>query len=169
MARQPGGIARKKIWNSNIGHRCDDEFTYVQTVGGVTLCNSPRITVKDTIIISKNESISLNGVFGSSAIVWDSDIVEKIQILETGDNGIFDLKCFVQSGNVCVTFHQETNPPAFDVMIYPKEGLDYEKRRLKIPSVLVSGYWYLIEPIENQHSESNFNVNVGCFQSGGEL
>lgn len=161
--------SKRKYWNSNIGHRCDDEFVYAQTTGGVILCNSPRICVNDTIVVSKNGTITLKGIIGSSAIVWDSSVVEKIQILETGNDGIFDLKCFVQKDKLCITFHQETNPWPVDIMIYPKEGLNYQKKKMRIPSVLQQGYWYSISPIPAENYDTDFSINISLFQNAGEL
>ena len=161
--------SKKQYWNDNLGHRCDDEFAYRQDVGWVILCNSPRIWSKDTVAIEKSGNITLNGRFGSSAIVWDSEIIDKIQIIETGNDGIFDMRCFVKKNNLCITFHDNTNNTPTADMILPKMGSDYEKRSLKIPGVLKQGYWYLIEPYKVINSNNEFGITVGSFVSGGDL
>jgi len=161
--------ALKQRYNNNIGHRCDDSFLYMMSTGGVILCNSPKINISETIEIKNSGKITLKGTIESSAIVWDSNIVKRVEIHDgTGNNSIFDMKCFVQKDNICVTFHDNTTWDA-EIVVYPYENTDYDKKKYIIPKTLELNNYYIIKPYEITNSNTNFDISISDFVCGGDL
>lgn len=158
-------------YSKDIGNGCDNSrYRYFLSVGSHSyLTRGPKVLVNETVTVTENNTFTLTGKILSSAIVYDTSLIEKLEGNMGGDT--YEIQCSLTNGeDIGVFFIIKSTYGKITLTVTPKQNIEAEVTKISFDlNDLEDGKFYTLSP--NMVSRSNIGgiVSTDEWRVGGNL